>query len=67
MSFFNYTPENAQTLAGWKVSEDFWIYWVVAVPVTAATVVAWSLWQRHVDKASSLEGTSREVNITERV
>lgn len=63
MSFFSFTPGDARTRASWEVSEDFWVYWVVAVPATAVTVMVWFLWQRHVDKASLLKGTSREVDM----
>ncbi|KAJ2992509.1 hypothetical protein NUW58_g2150 [Xylaria curta] len=36
MSFFNYSPES-----GWAVSDKFWVYWVVAVPITIATTLLW--------------------------
>jgi hypothetical protein len=29
------------------VSSRFWIYWVVSIPLTAATLVGWRLWWNH--------------------
>jgi hypothetical protein len=42
MSFFNYNPERDE----WTVSKEFWIYWVVAIPITGITALMWSSWQR---------------------
>jgi hypothetical protein len=42
MSFFNYDPERDE----WTVSKEFWIYWVVAIPITGITALMWSSWQR---------------------
>jgi membrane protein implicated in regulation of membrane protease activity len=41
-SFFNYNPANDQ----WTVSKKFWIYWVVAIPVTCVTALLWLLWHK---------------------
>ncbi|KAF2169606.1 hypothetical protein M409DRAFT_52133 [Zasmidium cellare ATCC 36951] len=46
MSFFNFTPGNQEQAARWTVSERFWLYWVVAIPVTALTVLVWWTWQK---------------------
>ncbi|CZR68590.1 uncharacterized protein PAC_18489 [Phialocephala subalpina] len=43
-SFFNFSPGNATDPQRWSVSEKFWIYWVVAIPVTVFTVVCWTSW-----------------------
>lgn len=48
MSFFNFTPATADQPEAWRVSNRVWIYFVVAVPVTAVTVGAWIYWQRTV-------------------
>ncbi|KAH7064322.1 hypothetical protein BKA63DRAFT_525191 [Paraphoma chrysanthemicola] len=43
MSFFNYNPESET----WKVSKEFWLYWVVAIPITVATALTWSFWNKY--------------------
>lgn len=45
MSFFNFSPATQDQPAQWDVSGKFWLYWVVAVPVTLATVGVWWAWQ----------------------
>jgi hypothetical protein len=42
MSFFNYNPESDE----WTVSKEFWIYWVVAIPITCITALMWSSWHK---------------------
>lgn len=37
MTFFAFTPKSS----GWSTSSQFWIYWVVTIPVTLATWVIW--------------------------
>lgn len=39
-TFFNFDPDS-----GWVMSDKFWVYWVVAIPVTIATAGFWLLWQ----------------------
>jgi hypothetical protein len=45
-SFFNFSPGSDTEPQHWRVSEKFWIYWAVAIPVTVATVACWFFWQR---------------------
>jgi cytochrome c-type biogenesis protein CcmH/NrfF len=40
MTFFNF-----QT-SGPAVSPNFWIYWVVTIPVTVAIVIFWYVWEK---------------------
>lgn len=40
MTFFNFQDENA------TVSEKFWIYWAVTVPITAIIVAVWYIWEK---------------------
>jgi len=40
MSFFNFTPGTGE----WTVSGDMWVYWVIAIPLTVATVGTWFWW-----------------------
>jgi hypothetical protein len=42
MSFFNYNPDSDK----WTVSKKFWIYWVVAIPITCITALLWSFWYK---------------------
>ncbi|KAH8679210.1 hypothetical protein BGZ61DRAFT_69203 [Ilyonectria robusta] len=42
MSFFNYSPESDS----WSVSEKFWLYWAIAVPITVVTPLLWQYWHR---------------------
>jgi hypothetical protein len=41
MSFFDNDTE-----AGWRVSDEFWLYWAIAIPVTVVTAVSWWWWRR---------------------
>lgn len=40
MTFFNFQNE------GPKVSNQFWIYWVVTIPVTVVIVGMWYIWEK---------------------
>ncbi len=42
MSFFNYNPDSER----WTVSKKFWVYWVVAIPITCITAFLWAFWQK---------------------
>jgi hypothetical protein len=42
MSFFSYNPDTDQ----WFVSKMFWLYWVVAIPVTCITALLWLFWHK---------------------
>lgn len=39
MNFFDMGSENEFT-----VSNKFWIYWVITIPLTAVTVLIWAIW-----------------------
>lgn len=54
MSFFNYQPATSDAPASWSVSSKFWIYWAVALPVTAVTIGMWLWWQRKLPLLDSL-------------
>ncbi|KAI9712334.1 MAG: hypothetical protein M1820_001547 [Bogoriella megaspora] len=32
------------------VSTNFWIYWVITVPLTIAVMIGWRLWYKHADR-----------------
>jgi Mg2+ and Co2+ transporter CorA len=42
MSFFNIDDDTGK----WSVSEKFWLYWVIAIPVTLLTGGLWLLWRK---------------------
>ena len=46
MSFFNFSPGPETGRGDWLVSDKFWIYWVIAIPLTIATLSIW-LWGQH--------------------
>jgi hypothetical protein len=48
MSFFHFaTDENTQS-EHWAVSQEFWVYWAVTLPLTALTLSVWHWWQQGV-------------------
>ncbi|EED21393.1 conserved hypothetical protein [Talaromyces stipitatus ATCC 10500] len=42
-NFFNYNPPNNDGSADWRMSDKFWIYWVITIPVTIFTVMLWAM------------------------
>jgi hypothetical protein len=40
-NFFDFGKNNGEK--GWSVSNEFWLYWAIAVPLTVATVVIWTV------------------------
>ncbi|KAB5511384.1 hypothetical protein GE09DRAFT_690473 [Coniochaeta sp. 2T2.1] len=42
MSFFTFNGDSGE----WMISDRFWIYWVIAVPVTLLTSMVWHYWQQ---------------------
>jgi hypothetical protein len=42
MSFFNFSPETDK----WTVSSKFWLYWIVAIPLTGLTMLFWFFFLR---------------------
>jgi len=46
MSFFSFSPGGEGQPPKWTVSEDLWIYWAVAVPLTGVTVLSWFAWHQ---------------------
>jgi Mg2+ and Co2+ transporter CorA len=39
-NFFQFSTDKEDQ--GWRVSEEFWLYWAVTVPLTLGTVVLWT-------------------------
>lgn len=46
---------NAETGTHPKASPYIWMYWVVAVPLTATLFVGWHVWSKSEEKASQAE------------
>lgn len=45
-NFFNYNPSNGANTGSatdWKMSDKFWIYWAITIPVTMFTVLLWAM------------------------
>ncbi|KAB8339015.1 hypothetical protein FH972_021954 [Carpinus fangiana] len=49
-SFFNYNPTPEPGNKGWNMSNMFWVYWVVTIPLTFMTWVLWRLLQQEWDE-----------------
>ena len=66
MGMFNWMPETSSGEDGRVVSTRFWIYWVVTIPLTFATMAGWYLWYRAADaewrKTTQLEVAAKEEN-----
>ncbi|KAJ9271874.1 hypothetical protein DTO212C5_1955 [Paecilomyces variotii] len=41
-NFFNLDSSNGQTI--WTVSNNFWLYWAITIPLTFGTVMIWIIW-----------------------
>jgi hypothetical protein len=46
MSFFNFQPQEGDEGGGWKVSDKFWVYFAIAIPLTCFTLAVWFWRQR---------------------
>ncbi|KAI9672642.1 MAG: hypothetical protein M1831_000077 [Alyxoria varia] len=70
-SFFNFSPPspannnsntsnepNNQT-GVWQVSDKFWIFWVITIPLTLATYMTWQWFQRGIDVTEFPVGSAR--------
>lgn len=60
MSFFNYD----QATGIWAVSDDFWLFWAVSVPVTIFTALLWIVWSRLFPVSTSCSGTQGQAQVT---
>ncbi|SMQ55397.1 unnamed protein product [Zymoseptoria tritici ST99CH_3D7] len=75
MSFFNFNPSDSLSSSQsadeptWCISDRFWIYWVVTLPITAITIAWWFYWQRRlVQKSHAGEGgNASEIGAAEKV
>jgi Mg2+ and Co2+ transporter CorA len=67
MSFFNYTPPSSNGQGEWRVSGELWVYWVVAIPVTAVTVALWWWWQRCIARLGDKATKRTRLSARERI
>ncbi|KIW31365.1 hypothetical protein, variant 1 [Cladophialophora immunda] len=56
MSFFTLNVDDATGEKHWMMSDRFWIYWVITVPLTVLTLICWWYGQHRGDK----QGKARE-------
>lgn len=45
------------------VSNQFWIYWVVTIPLTIVIVLIWYIWERRREKRYAEEDTALEKGV----
>lgn len=43
MNFFNFDTNESGAMT-WSLSHNFWLYWVVTIPLTLSTMAVWLLW-----------------------
>ncbi|KAE8416244.1 hypothetical protein BDV36DRAFT_297217 [Aspergillus pseudocaelatus] len=43
MNFFNFDTNESGTMV-WSLSDNFWLYWLVTIPLTLTTMAVWLLW-----------------------
>jgi len=47
MNMFQWQPDDGTASGGATVSNKFWIYWAITIPLTILTVGAWLFWTRY--------------------
>jgi hypothetical protein len=50
MSFFHFEPARGNSKAVFAVADQFWMYWIVAVPLSGLAFAAWVLWEMKCNK-----------------
>ncbi|KAI1635585.1 hypothetical protein F4809DRAFT_642332 [Biscogniauxia mediterranea] len=59
MSFFNFDSGDGK----WAVSDQFWIYWACAIPITFITSVLWYFWHKNITPVDHI-GLERRRTLT---
>lgn len=59
MTFFNYQPANNSNSADWVMSDKFWIYWVITIPVTIFTVLIWAMLDETTEMYETMIGKTK--------
>lgn len=45
MNFFNFNSDsNNPYIDGISMSKNFWLYWIITIPLTIATLGIWLMW-----------------------
>ncbi|KAF7589806.1 hypothetical protein BBP40_003615 [Aspergillus hancockii] len=44
MNFFNFDAQGETGAVTWSLSDNFWLYWLVTIPLTLSTMAIWVLW-----------------------
>ncbi|EXJ77677.1 hypothetical protein A1O3_09906 [Capronia epimyces CBS 606.96] len=55
MSFFSQAEDNNTGKLVWVVSDQFWIYWAFAVPLTIVTLACWTYMQHRAESLKMLK------------
>lgn len=58
MSFFNYQPASGGGKESFTVSNRFWVYWVLAAPLSVMMLLIWAFWERRTIKRHHKDSTS---------
>lgn len=45
MSFFHFEPTQGEIGQSFTVSDQFWMYWVLAAPLSLAVLGLWAFWE----------------------
>lgn len=59
MPFFENTAEEIDDLR-LRLSRDFWMFWVITIPVTLVTLVAWYFWRRSFLRMKQLQAQAED-------
>jgi hypothetical protein len=57
MGFFSTQPSGEGTNGTLILSQDFWIFWAVSVPLTVITLASWWWWNRRRLNGKGMEAT----------
>lgn len=57
-SFFNYQPANGGGEESFTMSNRFWVYWVLAAPLSIITLLIWVFWEERITKRHHKRSTS---------
>ena len=50
MSFFDYQPARGAGKEDYTVSNKFWVYWALAIPLSFIMLLIWLFWEKRITK-----------------